>query len=82
MYQRFFNIRETIDHLTSRIKDKMDLSIFISIQNKYVAFYETSEPLFGSTVAIRFLSLTYDIQEVGKCLALGRSTAGAFQSDA
>lgn len=37
-------------------------------------------PLFGNEVAIKFLSITYDVDEAGKCLALGRSTAAAFHA--
>jgi hypothetical protein len=78
MYEHLFNIRETIDHLTSRIRDEMETFVFITIQNKYTAFYEPPEPLFGNGVATQFSSLAYDIQEAGKCLALGRSTAAVF----
>ena len=44
------------------------------------AYYEPKAPLFGSDVAAKFGSASYDIEEAGKCLALGRSTAGAFHA--
>ncbi|SED60060.1 hypothetical protein SAMN05444161_3560 [Rhizobiales bacterium GAS191] len=40
--------------------------------------YEPKEPLFGSDVSSGFSSATYEIDEAGKCLALGRSTASVF----
>jgi HEPN domain-containing protein len=45
-----------------------------------MALYEPTDQLFGSDVATKFSSLTYDIAEAGKCLALERSTASVFHS--
>jgi hypothetical protein len=42
--------------------------------------YEPKEPLFGSAVVSKFSSITYDVTEAAKCLALDRSTASVFHS--
>lgn len=42
--------------------------------------FEPITPLFGAEVEVNFPGLAYDIEEAGKCLALGRSTAGAFHA--
>ncbi|RUX23785.1 hypothetical protein EOA13_33055 [Mesorhizobium sp. M7A.F.Ca.US.011.01.1.1] len=40
--------------------------------------YQSNDALFGEDVARRFQSTNDDIEEAGKCLALGRSTAAVF----
>ncbi len=41
-------------------------------------YYEPSSPLFGIEVQNRFPAATYEIEEAGKCVAVGRSTAAVF----
>lgn len=44
------------------------------------SMFEPVGPLFGVDVHQKFPALAYDIEEAGKCLALGRSTSSAFHS--
>lgn len=41
-------------------------------------YYEPASPLFGVEVQNRFPAAMYEIEEAGKCLAVGRSTAAVF----
>ena len=41
-------------------------------------YFEAKVPLFGQDVNNKFPSATFDIDEAGKCLAIGRSTAAVF----
>jgi hypothetical protein len=43
-------------------------------------FFDPKDPLFGSEVATRFISIAYEIDQSGKCYACDLSTASAFHS--
>lgn len=66
--------------LNGRILDELGASKFLQLNTQEAEFFSPGSPLFGPIVAQKFPSLTYDITEAGKCLALGRSTASAFHS--
>jgi hypothetical protein len=51
---------------------------FFMIAPEYQRFYEPKAPLFGLEVDIAFESISYDLKEAGKCLALERSTAAVY----
>ncbi|MBP7065434.1 hypothetical protein [Ferrovibrio sp.] len=68
------------DHLNFAIRADLESRVLLSIDPSSISFYRQDEPLFGALVFQRFPSIEYDIQEAGKCLALGRSTACAFHS--
>jgi hypothetical protein len=56
---------------------KAETCLFLSRSD--LAYYKPDEPLFGSDVLTKFGSATNDdIEEAGKCLALGRGTATVF----
>jgi hypothetical protein len=40
--------------------------------------FEPTSPLFGADVEAKFSTLIYEIEQAGKCMALGLSTAAAF----
>lgn len=58
--------------------DELSGSYVMTLSHLEQRLFKQSEPLFGEEVAEGFKSLTYEIDEIGKCLALGRSTAAAF----
>lgn len=66
------------DELVSRVKDEFELSATLLLNAKALETYEPSGPLFGVQVHDKFPSLRYEIEEAGKCLGLGRTTAAAF----
>lgn len=66
-----------IDIALDRITDEIGLRLFVHIPSHRSEYYADS-PQFGDEVATRFAKSTEDIQEAGKCLALGRSTACVF----
>jgi hypothetical protein len=51
---------------------------FFMIAPEYQRFYEPQGYLFGAEVDIAFEEIRYDLAEVGKCLALERSTAAVY----
>jgi hypothetical protein len=73
--QRF---AKRIDILSDRILDELSLSLFLHIPSEKMVLYEQKEPLFGLKIMEVFPTAITDIQEAGKCLALGRATACVF----
>ena len=71
-------LRELYRDIDSRLQDELGDTTVLVLERGDQAYYEPKAPLFGSDVAAKFGSASYDIEEAGKCLALGRSTAGAF----
>ena len=43
-----------------------------------VRYYDPAEPLFGVDFASKFQSAIFEVDEAGKCFALGRPTASVF----
>ena len=60
-----------VDTLIGRIEDELELTLFLYIPSSRAEFYESVEPLFGEAVSDQFSSAITDIEEAGKCLALG-----------
>jgi hypothetical protein len=63
--------------LQGRIDDELEENILISVDPSHANLY-TNLQLFGQRVGDAFPSAAIDIEEAGKCLALGRSTAAVF----
>jgi hypothetical protein len=53
--------------------------LFFRMDDEYRQYFEMPTP-FGQTVALRFPTASFDIEEAGKCLALARPTACVFHS--
>ena len=60
------------------MRDELELTHFLHVENNKVRFYEPDSPLFGSQVSEFYPSARFEIVEAGKCLALGRATACVF----
>lgn len=64
--------------INARLYDELaDRQVFVLASDK-AAYYESGGPLFGNEVADKFQLAAYDIDEAGKCFALGRCTATVF----
>jgi hypothetical protein len=61
--------------LRKRIDDQLAGRFFFAIPGDHRDYYEQKLPLFGPTVQEEFPSAGFDIEEAGKCFALGRYTA-------
>jgi hypothetical protein len=64
--------------LNLRMADELDKRFFLSVSPEEIEYYRQQSPLFGQEVEDKFPSMSEDISEAGKCLALGRSTACVF----
>jgi hypothetical protein len=73
-------IKQLTNDVAMRARDQLPSRIFLLISNDVKELYIQSAPLMGRAVSDKFSSLDYEISEIGKCLALGRSTASAFHS--
>ncbi|WP_159592600.1 hypothetical protein [Chelativorans xinjiangense] len=74
---RFSVLQHRIDELRGRFYDGLGNQFFLAIAPSHVSLYEGGR-LFGDEVAVKFPSISDEITEAGKCLALDRPTAGAF----
>ena len=61
-----------------RVRDEFEIVRVFVIEPNRRQFYEPEDPLFGKDVLERYPTAYYEIEEAGKCLALGRSTACVF----
>jgi hypothetical protein len=68
------------EEIDGRLKDELSLVKAFVLEPAKAQFYDPSSPLFGASVAEKFPSLSYEIDEAGKCLAFDRSTASVFHS--
>lgn len=67
-----------ITEMTNMLKREFQTRLMLAVSPGMDRFFEPSVPLFGSAVGVKFPSITYDLSEGGKCMALGRSTAAVF----
>lgn len=70
--------KEYVEDLLLRMKDELELTRCFVLETNKVQFYEPEKPLFGDLVASGYPSAYQEIEEAGKCLALGRATACVF----
>lgn len=63
--------------LEERVRDDLDDLRFMYMPSELLSYY-SDDPLFGEVVANKFGKTITDIQEAGKCLAVGRYTASVF----
>ena len=63
-----------------RLTDEIGSTYLIVLNREEMFLYEEGSPHFGNIVTTSFPSITYDINESAKCLALARTTASAFHS--
>jgi hypothetical protein len=73
----FGQFRELAKELHGRLIDEFEASIFMSIDADKVRLF-TEKQLFGADVESKFPRTVVDIEEAGKCFAVGRHTATVF----
>jgi len=69
---------ELCDQLSKRMVDECHIKHFLSLSDDEKNLYSPTEPLFGKQVDKAFPSASFEIDEAGKCRALGRNTASVF----
>lgn len=72
------NLKDDFDDLRSRVRDELEDVYILALSAHEADLYESSQPRFGDAVNINFPSTILEIEEAGRCLALGRSTATVF----
>ena len=60
------------------VHGEMEDQLFLWVPPGIAEAYTQDLPYFGEAVAEKFPSASYDIEEAGKCFALGRSTASVL----
>jgi hypothetical protein len=73
----FGDIIIVADTIGAAIQAELETIVFLLISDENVHYFRDKQ-LFGSEVADNFPSAIRDIEEAGKCLALGRGTACVF----
>lgn len=71
------SLKHAIKHLNNRIKDDLKEIKFLYVSPTNRDLYE-SKNLFGDIVTAKFAKAAEDIENAGKCLALGQTTASVF----
>lgn len=76
--QDLIGLERHLDELRSRIRDEFITRTVLVLPYQEGKRYQMSQELFGIEVINKFPSAAYEIDEAGKCLALGRLTACVF----
>ncbi len=76
--QYIYSVASSLAALPSIIHHELDGRISLMISPSKVSYYRQLEHLFGQEVFDKFDAAREDIEEAGKCIALGRSTAAVF----
>lgn len=63
--------------LERRIDDELEETVFMRVTADTAKYFD-ARPLFGTQVETQFHSVVLEIEEAGRCLALGRHTACVF----
>lgn len=72
------DIRTGLVDVRTRIQDELANVLLFCVPSDVSKYYAPKEPLFGQPVQERFTLASFEIDEAGKCLAFGRSTACVF----
>ncbi len=74
---KFEQLEQATAELDNRIQDALTNEWFLHVTPTLVPYYQ-DQKLFGADVELKFPTMSEDIAEAGKCLALGRHTAVVF----
>jgi hypothetical protein len=69
---------EMSTQLRERVEDELEATLIFKIPKGKASYFRSKEPLFGATVFVHFHPANDDIEQAGKCYALGRNTAVVF----
>lgn len=73
-------LRNCLLEMDGRLRDEVQYTYAFSLTHAEAALWNPSGPLLGPDVAQAFESAAFDIEEAGRCHALGRSTAAVFHA--
>jgi hypothetical protein len=73
-------LKRLVEEIDGRIRDEIEVTRAFCLNHVEAAFFDPSEPLLGADVAAKFETATFDVEEAGKCHALGRSTSAVFHA--
>lgn len=76
---RLGDIQIAMTLIAEGIRAELNTKSFVAVPPSKRHLYEDGKH-FGELVADKFPSLTFNINEAGKCMALGRDTAAAYHS--
>ena len=76
----FVRLHGRLNYVTAVLRDSLKARHAFMLPPGSAALFQPDVPLFGSDVANKFATITYDIEECAKCIALQRATAAAFHS--
>lgn len=76
----FLRLKNYLLSMQHCMQHESTLKVALILPPDKAELFESSNPLFGSNVDTQFPSISYEISESGKCMALGRSTASVFHS--
>jgi len=68
---------EMVSQLRERVEDELEATLIFKIPRGKAEYFRQMEG-FGITVAVHFSAANGDIEQAGKCYALGRNTAAVF----
>jgi hypothetical protein len=71
-------IATSVENISLRLHDELLMAKVLVIETEKQRYYDPRDPLFGRDVANKFISALFELDESGKCLALGRPTASVF----
>ena len=67
-----------IEEIQLRLLDSLQTTYMLSLSRSEAALFEPAAPAFGRAFETAFPNSAFDVDESGKCLALGRYTATVF----
>jgi len=73
-------VRSIVDQIDATLRRELKTVSLLVVERHDRELYQPSAPAFGPDFASGFGSAEFDVEEAGKCLALGRSTASAYHS--
>lgn len=79
-YLTYFGCGQLLIQISQNFQNELSLKSIYLLDYKKADCYEQKEPLFGILVNAQFPSISYDIEQSGKCYACELDTASVFHS--
>lgn len=78
-YATWGHVKKHLDAIQDTLRRELTLVTLLTLTPQERSYFEPSAPLFGPDVAKKFpTECAFEIDEAGKCYALGRTTAAVF----
>jgi hypothetical protein len=77
---KFGYMQMLLEQIVPRLADDLVGRKVFVLAPQDEGYYVQATPLFGSAMSSQFPSVVYDMEESGKCRALGRNTASVFHA--